>query len=304
MPRIPCHKADGFPVQAGDQPVFIGNFRMTVKEIIGFFPILIPDLPVPFVKRISINKNVVKRSLWKVRDLPEFNHPGNTRGHFLCDTEDFFRQQDRFPLCPFLVPEKYPEAGMHKFIVGFLRIDLREDLPVIVQGSLRVRLLHHQLIEELLFFVRPLKESANRDLRLRQHYQYMPGVRNPVQGLDTDVRIHKDFLSVHLRFLQQLFDHLQLHSLAFLLHVPDPCDILIWRSADELMPVLQVPGVGQVRKLPAVQFRQFRVMVVFLQRDAVMLLCKILHQRGFACVGCPDHKVYAAQIHMCSSTKT
>ena len=37
MPRIPCHKADGFPVQAGDQPVFIGNFRMTVKEIIGFF---------------------------------------------------------------------------------------------------------------------------------------------------------------------------------------------------------------------------------------------------------------------------
>ena len=131
----------------------------------------------------------------------------------------------------------------------------------------------------------------------------MPGIRDPVQGSDADVRIHKDLLPLRFRFLQQLFDHLQLHDLAFLLYVPDPRDILIRRTANELVPVFQIPGISQVRELQAVQFRQLRVMVVFLQRDAVMLLCEVLHQRGLARVGCPDHKVYVAQIHKRSSTK-
>ena len=44
--RIPCHKPDGLPVQAGDQAVFVSNIRIVIEKIICLFPVRVPDSPV------------------------------------------------------------------------------------------------------------------------------------------------------------------------------------------------------------------------------------------------------------------
>ena len=156
-------------------------------------------------------------------------------------------------------------------------MDPRKYLAVIIERRLRIRFFQHKPIQKLFLRIRSVKETVDPYLRVSQHHEHMPAVRNLMKSIYADVRIHKYFLAFRLRLLKEFIKDLKLHGLTFLFYVVEPGHIFIRRSADELAPVLQITGIGQIRELPAVELRQLHIVIVLLKRNPVMLSRKILH---------------------------
>ena len=85
-------------------------------------------------------------------------------------------QRYSFGNAPVFIPVQDMETGIFESGVIFGGIDPCQTPAEIMEGGLRIRFIHHQPVEKLLFPVRPVEKEIHRNIGICQHDEYMAGI--------------------------------------------------------------------------------------------------------------------------------